>query len=137
MTSVLPTLWFEGEYPLARSGGECASSTASLLINHMPPRTTRKSYRPRVSDRTMVGNLQPHCLSASEVDGRGHANKMNLQKWENHGLLTPSLGLDARKNFLLPPVDGEVFPLTSPFIERANRKLTLYPGVGGYWGPVK
>jgi hypothetical protein len=30
----------------------------------MPPRTTRKSYRPRVSDRTMVGTVQPHCLFA-------------------------------------------------------------------------
>src|SRR5580693_9116631 len=29
----------------------------------MPPRTTRKSYRLRASDRTMVGTLQPHCLS--------------------------------------------------------------------------
>jgi len=47
---VLPTLWFEGEYHLARYGGECASSTASLWINPMPPRTTRKSDRPRVPD---------------------------------------------------------------------------------------
>jgi hypothetical protein len=27
---------FEGEYPLPRYGGECAASTASLWINHMP-----------------------------------------------------------------------------------------------------
>ena len=28
--------------------------TSSLFVNPMPPRTTEKSYRPRVSDRTMV-----------------------------------------------------------------------------------
>jgi len=33
---VLPTLWFEGEYPLPRYGGECAASTASLWVNLMP-----------------------------------------------------------------------------------------------------
>ena len=36
-------------------GGDCASSTNHLLVNYMPPRTTRKSYRLRASDRTMVG----------------------------------------------------------------------------------
>jgi hypothetical protein len=42
-------------------------------IGSLPPRTTRKSYRPRVSDRTMVGNPQPLCLlrpEKSDVAGR-------------------------------------------------------------------
>src|SRR5467141_2075468 len=119
MTSVLPTLWFEGEYPQARSGGECAPSTASLLINHMPPRTTRKSYRPRVSDRTMVGTLRPHCLFASETEGRRHANEMNLRNRENHGSSLQHMGWMAGRISPLPPVEGEAFFLTSPFIERA------------------
>jgi hypothetical protein len=37
-------------------GGECAPSTTSLLVNYRPPRTTRKSYRPRVSDLPGVGS---------------------------------------------------------------------------------
>jgi len=32
------------------------ASAPSLHDNHMPPRMTQESYRPRVSDRTMVGN---------------------------------------------------------------------------------
>src|SRR5580700_1251142 len=48
----------------------------------MPPRTTRKSHRPRVSDRTMVGTAQPLCLSASETEGRRYDMTMNLGKSE-------------------------------------------------------
>ena len=48
----------------------------------MPPRTTRKSHRPRVSDRTMVGTAQPLCLSASETEGRRFDMTMNLGKNE-------------------------------------------------------
>jgi hypothetical protein len=46
-------------------------STPSLLVNHMPPRTTRKSYRLRASpDRTMVGILvATQLLVASETEG--------------------------------------------------------------------
>jgi hypothetical protein len=40
----------------------------SLSINYIPPRTTRKSYRPRTSDRIMVGILQPHCFFVSEAE---------------------------------------------------------------------
>ncbi len=32
----------------------------SLFVNPMPPRTTGKSYRPRVSDRTMVATRTSH-----------------------------------------------------------------------------
>src|ERR1700675_2741349 len=34
-------------------GIECAQAL-SLIVNPMPPRITEQSYRPRVSDRTMV-----------------------------------------------------------------------------------
>jgi hypothetical protein len=53
MTFSSGRLWIEGE--IRRYGGECAASTASLWVNPMPPRTTGKSHRLRVSDRTMVG----------------------------------------------------------------------------------
>ena len=49
-------------------GGDCASSTNHLLVNYMPPRTTRKSYRPRASDRTMVGIFCTVLLVASETE---------------------------------------------------------------------
>ena len=37
----------------------------TVLINPMPPRTTRKSNRPRVADRTMVDTVQPHGFAGS------------------------------------------------------------------------
>jgi len=36
----------------------------SLCVNPMPSRTTRKSSRPRVADRTMVDAVQPHALAS-------------------------------------------------------------------------
>jgi len=41
----------------------------SLSRNPMPPRTTRKSDRRKVSDRTMVGPAQPLCLLVSGPNG--------------------------------------------------------------------
>ena len=49
----LEALGFEGEYPTLDVGTSCLKAR-SLFVNPMPPRTTEKSYRPRVSDRTMV-----------------------------------------------------------------------------------
>src|SRR5712664_1283097 len=131
MTSVLPTLWFEGEYPQARSGGECAPSTASLLINHMPPRTTRKSYRPRVSDRTMVGTSQPHCLFCIRSRKRRHDNKMNLQGEKTSRASQQDMGWRAQRTCSLLPVAGKVFLLTLPFIERASRKSEVLLHISG------
>jgi hypothetical protein len=51
----------------------------SLLINYMPPRITRKSYRPRASDRTMVDTIRPRSLSCFRIRMRRHDNEMNLQ----------------------------------------------------------
>src|SRR5277367_4840092 len=93
----------------------------------MPPRTTRKSYRPRASDRTMVGILRPHCLFASGAEGRRHANEMNLRKRENHGSSLQHKGWMAGRIYPLPPVVAEVFFLTSPFIERGYRTTEIGP----------
>ena len=75
----------------------------------------------RVSDRTMVGTAQPLCLSASGTEGRRHRGTMNLRKGQRHNASFRYLGWTARPFPPRLPVAGEVFLLTSPFIERANR----------------
>jgi len=105
----------------------------------MPPRTTRKSYRPRVSDRTMVGTLQPPCLSVSDTEWRRHRRKMKPLGWKNKSTCrisrrVKSLRRQARKNpsFItwtgksenIRPQEGCFF-LTSPFIELIRIWLTF------------
>ena len=46
---------------------------------------------------------------------------MNLAEKENHERLAPLRRLDGQGKSSLLPVDGEVFLLTSPFIERRYR----------------
>ena len=46
------------------------SVTLSLREIPMPLRTTRKSTRPRASDRSMVATIQPHGLMRFETDRR-------------------------------------------------------------------
>jgi hypothetical protein len=70
----------------------------------------------------MVGHLRPHCLFAPEAEGRRHANEMNLRKREIHGNSLQHKGWMARRISPLPPVVGEVFFLTSPFIESGYGK---------------
>ena len=90
----------------------------------MPPRTTRKSYRPRVSDRTMVGTAQPLCLFACGTERRRHRNSMNLRRRQIHSASLRYLGWTARRFSQRLPVAGESFLLTSPFIERRYRTYT-------------
>ena len=87
----------------------------------MPPRITRKSDRRKVSDRTMVGTAQPLCLSASGTDGRRYDSTMNLWKKKTHSVSFHYWGWTA--NTLCFAVAGEVFVLTSPFIERDYRNV--------------
>src|ERR1700688_490768 len=95
----------------------------SLSRNPMPPRTTRKSDRRKASDRTMVGSAQPLCLSASGTDGRRYESTMNLRKRTTHSVSSQDWGGTARPFSLRLTAVGEVFVLTSPFIERGYRKL--------------
>ena len=87
----------------------------------MPPRITRKSYRPRASDRTMVGIFEPHCLSpqkplASSRPQHDSAKKRTPRASQHY------LGWrDWQKSWLLP-VLGKVFLLTLPFIECPYRR---------------
>src|ERR1035438_2947744 len=90
----------------------------------MPPRTTRKSDRRKVSDRTVVGTAQTVCLSASATQRRRHHSTMNLRKRQNHGVSSHYLGWMATRC----SVAAEPFLLTSPFIERDSRTL-------GTWVP--
>src|SRR5437016_11043860 len=90
----------------------------SLLINYMPPRITRKSYRPRASDRTMVDTIRPRSLSCFRIRMRRHDNEMNLQTDKRPGGSQHEMGWRARRTSSLLPVGREVFLLTLPFIER-------------------
>jgi hypothetical protein len=104
----------------------------SLSRNPMPPRTTRKSDRPRASDRTMVGTAQPLCLSASGTIGRRYESTMNLRKRKTHGVSSQYWGWTATPFLLRCAAVGEAFVLTSPFIERRYRRYRrLLPYRGG------
>ena len=90
----------------------------------MPPRTTQKSHRPRVSDRTMVGNCHPLLASAKEAAGKTRKNMTprtsHKGEKQNHALekciAAANRGWMSEK--FLPPADqGKCFYLTSPFIE--------------------
>jgi hypothetical protein len=95
----------------------------SLSRNPMPPRTTRKSDRRKASDRTMVGTAQPVCLSASGTERRRYDSNMNLRGRKNHSVSSHYWGWTARPFPLCLPVVGEVFILTSLFIERDYRNV--------------
>ena len=95
----------------------------SLSRNPMPPRTTRKSDRRKVSDRTMVGTAQPLCLSASGTDRRRCDGNMNLRKRTNRRVSSHYWGWT--ESTLCFAVAWEVFVLTSPFIERGYRHVGI------------
>src|SRR5271165_1636547 len=93
----------------------------------MPPRTTQKSHRPRVSDRTMVGNCHPLLAGAEEAAGRTRKNMTprtsHGSEKENHArakcIEAANRGWMSEK--VLPPADQvKCFFLTSPFIEPAS-----------------
>jgi hypothetical protein len=98
----------------------------SLSRNPMPPRTTRKSDRPRASDRTMVGPAQPLCLSASGTERRRYGSTMNLRKRKTHSVSLHYWGWTARPFPLRFAVAGEVFVLTSLFVERDYRNMGIW-----------
>src|SRR5579864_4836169 len=97
----------------------------------MPPRTTRKSYRSRVSARTMVGTVHPPCLPVSDTEWRRHRRKMKPLGWEklidlSHPATSPISGAPGQKKPFLHYVGWKsemirsqerCFFLTSPFIE--------------------
>jgi hypothetical protein len=86
----------------------------SLLINYMPPRITRKSYRPRASDRTMVDTIRPRSLSCFRIRMRRHDNQMNLQPDKSPGGSQHDMGWRTRRTSSLLPVARGSFSLDSP-----------------------
>ena len=95
----------------------------SLSRNPMPPRITRKSDRRKVSDRTMVGTAQPLCLSASGTERRRCDSNMNPRGRNNHSVSSHYWGWTTRPFPLSLAVVGEVFILTSLFIEQPYRHV--------------
>jgi hypothetical protein len=95
----------------------------------MPPRITRKSTRPRASDRPMVDTVQPHGLlsfrnrSASSLLNEDAAAEMEQRKTNPGARHQTSVfhshrGLDVAE--ILPPSGrGRSISLTSPFIDQA------------------
>src|SRR5579862_72484 len=95
----------------------------SLSRNPMPPRITRKSDRRKASDRTMVGTAQPLCLSALGTDRHRYESTMNQRKRKTHSISFHHWGWTARPFPRGLTVEGEVFVLTYPFIERRHRNV--------------
>src|SRR5712691_12529666 len=87
----------------------------------MPPRITRKSYRPRASDRTMVDNVQPRSLSCFRIRKRRHENRMDLRRANTPEPLNMTWAGERSEQLRSFQSPGLFFLLTLPFIERANR----------------
>ena len=104
----------------------------SLKGHRMPPRTTQKSHRPRVSDRTMVGNCQ-HTACKRKRRRRKNANEYDAESLPRMRERKPrpgevccrcQQGLDVRKN-PSPGRSGEVFLLDIPFYRTRHREITI------------
>ena len=115
-----------GEYQIA--GSTPCASAPSHRYHAMPPRKTRNSDRPRASDRTMVAtksNRLPsfknrRALSPRENETKGteeQARAKPPRAIEGH-ISKQWAGYRDKKTSRLP-AEGEVFLLTSPFIEPA------------------
>jgi hypothetical protein len=87
----------------------------------MPPRITRKSYRPRASDRTMVDNVQPRSLSCFRIRKRRHENRMDLRRANTPEPLNMTWAGERSEHFCSFQSPEMFFLLTLPFIERAYR----------------
>src|SRR5271156_6773850 len=87
----------------------------------MPPRITRKSYRLRASDRTMVGIFCNRTACRIRNRRRRHDSNMNRRKKRTPRASLHYIGWRAWQKSLLLPVAGEIFLLTLPFIERRYR----------------
>ena len=73
--------------------GDLCASAPSLQLHPMPPRTTEKSCRPRVSDRTMVGNSATRlACEFQKTEWRRHDSDMKSQRGRSiEGPVAPRL----------------------------------------------
>jgi hypothetical protein len=130
------------------AGRPCVPRAPSLCPHCMPPRITRKSYRPRVSERTMVGTGDHFLLASFRAERRCRGRKMKFLGWQEirqvasslrttsraHGIKgqdKPSFlrhrGWMPRQKSCGPPAVGKLFLLTSPFREPPLPKVPLSP----------
>ena len=123
----------------------CCSLAPSLGFNPMPPRTTQKSSRPRVSHRILVGTFsQRLACVASQPNGVEHHCFMKPSSWDKQlGLASPlkcaaiqsgqtnnpsrnETGLDASHHIHVSPEGrGKIFFLTSSLIGRFRGRPPL------------
>ena len=75
----------------------------------------------------MVGTAQSICLPASGTERRRHDSIMNLRNWSDHSVSLQYEGWTPRPFFRCLTAAGEVFVLTSPFIERDYRIVETVP----------
>ena len=118
------TGWFS-----RRSGSRVSIQNPVRLRRCFEHRVSRETLGPLGQPEKAIGHespiepwlaLQPRCLSASGTKGVAPST-MNLQGRQNHRISSHDLGWTATRS----PVAGEVFLLTSPFIERDYRQLTF------------
>ena len=81
---------------------------------HVTPRTTRKSYRSRVSDRTMVDTLNRTACPRQKPKASSHQQHESAEK-EKIKTTLHRMGWMAARTPPLPSVVGEVFLLDIPF----------------------
>ena len=104
--------------------GPCVLRHRVTVLHAMPPRRTRNSDRPRASDRTMVAT-ELNRLPSFKSRRRYHHSKMNrgngraIQRKTSRAIEShlQTVGWISRQNISRLPAEGEVFLLTSPFIE--------------------
>jgi len=80
----------------------------------------------------MVGTSPPRCLLASDTEGVVAPQTMNIHRGKNRKISPPHLGWKPRRTPTQLPALGEVFVLTSPFIERGYRIDEFRAGEGGW-----
>ena len=97
----------------------------SLCVNPMPSRITRKSTRPRVSDRTMVDTVQPHALASfRNQSALSPLMKMQLLRWNKAKPKTTRARHETRASALSEPGTGCREPLPR-FRRRENNVLDI------------
>ncbi len=96
--------------------GDLCASAPSLQADSMPPRMTQESCRPRVSDRTMVGNsATTSACEFQRTEWRHHAAEHETTGRKRHRSAA-YLGGWMSENISGGPAGRSVFQLTSPFI---------------------
>ena len=117
------------------SSAPCASAPSHPL-HAMPPRFTRNSHRPRASDRTMVDteDTRDSLANFSRHDWRRHPRQMNPTGMANRPEPKPLARTErhsyrqwagSREKIFSPPVEAELFFLTSLFIELIDPFLSV------------